>query len=753
MQEQFVQSQYSGCSMPGLKLSFPKMITLLNPRLTMLYWFWQLLFLSLIICWLVLAHPWEETVDLTRISSHMRVLPASTTGVEERIQNLSRDRQVTRLCTGGGFNDTASSSHGCVVPCTRGLLNNECWQLDETYKEADAEVFLATHVHETLAAPGEHPLEQDYVVPFTEGFAIGLTYFYELSQFSWSGSWQSMATHWTRIEESSMRNIKTVLLDKNGKERRAVEPGAEIQFTLQEVLEMAGQSSQLEMPNSLIQQQPRNRFSGMELLLNAECFPDSERPTCFLSARRTIRGWTWWQEKDVMSTDGKRRVRRLHGIRLKFEPEGRFSRFSFNKLVGIFTSVLVLMKMPRYVMMFICTFALGQLSKIYQEVLYEDFSLYNFVGGLAMRLLVANTAFVTLMDCQLQGGGHAISKARLNERLKEILPSGSLDHDEIKTITDFCVSTANNKATTCAFRNTVSEMQRLRRSKSLALENAIDSQAFTSAVTSNERVSFETVVCLLDSDRRRRILERIFTPSYFQKFAQKSKASNAKAHEVGGVGGLSETKVADNNEEVLQGCSKGSKFSHWSLSLEEKLEKQESAINRLLNLQHEVNALKEAEQKLRVSVGDIGLLQRDVENLTKSHHVGFEATTEAVSELLKNLRCVQQQQHHVQLQQRQHQWQSQCHHHQLTQDEEQRWPKPQQPQLPTQARQADPELWQGLAQGQQHRHHHQHLQDERQQSQRQQRPQLTKQLQQQPKPDLQQRRQSHTAAPRVLLHR
>jgi len=613
-------------AMVGLILRFPKMVVMHNPRLTMTYWVLQSVSLIFIIMWLSAVQPWTESGSMERyIGSSMRVLPLPADS------NFGIQDQPTKLCT----NDSSNSSAGnptCAHPCLPGLYHSGCLPPDEAYYNEETQTFLVTHVQETTTISDGELLERDYFVPFTDHFVVGLNYFYELPVGDRMGRLPEIESLANKVRASSLQNIKTVLWGSDGQQLRTVEAGVEIQISVKELLDMAGQTGQLDMPNPLARQPdghvPMSRRSGMELALHIDCFPslglwggpsDGKDTTCSVTARRTQNGWTGRQQRDV-GLNGQRRLRELHGIRVKCLAGGISLRFSVTALVNTLTSILVLLGLPQQLTMVICTFLLGHLSNVYRQVLYQTFHLRTFVGGIALRLLVANTAFVTLMDQKLpggSGGSSAISRNRFHERLQAVLSQrcGDLDSSEIDAITDFCLMAIHNDKIGGPVQAVFNELMQVvvDRRRSLVKCGHIDSDSFSSVCSSNEDVDFNTVITLLDQDRSRRFLERLFTPYSF-RMNKLQKPPDGCVDEGAHSSKLRRSPSLEEEWENRQSTQ------HSIQTLQDELDGLDlrSSLNSLECLQDKVAAL-EASQQHYASVHELQALEREetVERLQK----------------------------------------------------------------------------------------------------------------------------------------
>jgi len=144
------------------------------------------------------------------------------------------------------------------------------------------------------------------------------------------------------------------------------------------------------------------------------------------------------------------------------------------------------------------------------------------------------------------------------------------------------------------------------RSGSLVECDHVVSDSFSSVCTSNEDVDFNTVITLLDQDRRRRFLERLFTPYSFRlkKLKKTSRSSRSDP---------------DSSDALGRACSGDPELPlkkpsmRRSPSLEEEWEQRDRTQQRLQNLQNELNDFD-----LRSSLDRVECLQNKVGALEAS---------------------------------------------------------------------------------------------------------------------------------------
>eukprot|EP00419_Tripos_fusus_P089810 CAMPEP_0172844122 /NCGR_PEP_ID=MMETSP1075-20121228/31972_1 /TAXON_ID=2916 /ORGANISM="Ceratium fusus, Strain PA161109" /LENGTH=431 /DNA_ID=CAMNT_0013688507 /DNA_START=119 /DNA_END=1411 /DNA_ORIENTATION=+ len=416
-------------------------------------------------------------------------MPVDGSTGEDSLRRLWHRWEAKPLCTPGAHNYFGQNqherwtNHTCVRPCVSRLKGSGCWQPSEVYDGTDGQLFVATHLRETVVSQGgtwQTATPRNFFVPFAEAFTVGVTYQYNVPKPTWYGVAPYNVFSAERISASSDQNIRTVIVDNDGEELRTVQPGSEILLTVKDILKMAGQEGKLDRPNDLAFDNPITRLTGMELVLLVDCTSadDGPNPVCHLSVRRSSTVWTRHQRGDFLP-DGSLRRREFNGLRLRFEATGRHRRFSLEKLANTVATLVVLSRFPRSLVMFVCIYMLGHLSAVYSQVLVQTFNLQEFMGGLSLRLLVANTAFLELMDTSLTEGGGVISSCRMREMLGAILKKRGkvLDEKEVSVFASYCFRSALLEGTGKQISSAAQEVHK----------------AFSKSTTLARRFSFDSI--------------------------------------------------------------------------------------------------------------------------------------------------------------------------------------------------------------------------------------------------------------------
>jgi hypothetical protein len=191
---------------------------------------------------------------------------------------------------------------------------------------------------------------------------------------------------------------------------------------------------------------------------------------------------------------GDSRFRYMYGVRIIFKSTGTFH---FRDLTGLFValaSFIVYVTVPTYVIAYFSAYMLGPLSEIYYKCQFPSLHIGQSMCSLGMRLAAMNTAYdqLTMSESrtlQLQNDGAGVSKKQLcHEFVKAILPyHDTLDESEIAALCEMvfdCLSTDG---------------------KVLSRNDFVTGGALTDAI------AIQDVATLFDSDRRKCLLESIFT--------------------------------------------------------------------------------------------------------------------------------------------------------------------------------------------------------------------------------------------------
>mmetsp|Transcript_16952 Transcript_16952/g.53163 ORF Transcript_16952/g.53163 Transcript_16952/m.53163 type:complete len:903 (-) Transcript_16952:247-2955(-) len=199
-------------------------------------------------------------------------------------------------------------------------------------------------------------------------------------------------------------------------------------------------------------------------------------------------------------------LRRLTGLRVRvFRGGGSARFFDLNVLVQQATSAVVLYRIPNFLLRIFVLFCLGELSRIYRRVSWDTYSIADECGGTVCRLAMQNLAFQ-----ELSNGEASISPEMLTARLQEVMRHQGLKLDtaEVSHLSDFC------------FRQVATNRSRA----------SLDIDAFCSACSSGDRITFEQISQLFDADRKKHNFEKALVPPELRH--QRTWVRNAREEEL-----------------------------------------------------------------------------------------------------------------------------------------------------------------------------------------------------------------------------
>lgn len=541
-----------------MTVRFPKYVEIVNPALTVLYWIILALAILAVCANLIMERGW---VDKVQIGQYIQV----TLWVEspETLQS-QYDELITNTHTcrhPESFDywwDSAGNEryegYQCVQLCPPNVTSLTCLTRNELFdvQSNPASAFLPTEYQDRYwAEPGRtRPPPSNSIVMAPELLSLGLMYNFEVP----APSWMSFVRRVTSYKGASgglasgdFSKITSVFLDSKDEVFKILAPEASLKLTLSEILTLAGE------PDLLDQQQPlagRNmkpggfgvgpyfRISGLELELKVECYWPWETyigiseeidPDSYLCAIRVaLKPVGWVLSTHLQHLDGGvLRYRRFHGIRIVASTGGIFEFGDYNKLYQNLVSIVVVLSLPKQVLLFITAYLLGHMSVLYKRVIIERFNLLEQVAGMTTRLMSSSVTFVQLEDVEritdkLEDEG-GISKKRMSERLHRVLQrqKAKLDQDEVDTFVSFCfkqVSAGLENLRGSDVGPLVRCLQPCRKKgKGEKVEDKNDDayiniECFSDAYTSNEEISFASIIELFDKQRKIGILESLFMP-------------------------------------------------------------------------------------------------------------------------------------------------------------------------------------------------------------------------------------------------
>jgi len=203
-----------------------------------------------------------------------------------------------------------------------------------------------------------------------------------------------------------------------------------------------------------------------------------------------------------------------------------------------FTSIVVLLQIPLKVVLFFTLTCLGELSKLYKRVIIQNFDIEHETASMAVTLMSNSVTFLELSDCIVGTQKFpGISKARMGERMKAALQQRRdvLNDSELQAFV------------ACCFESLVwdrgDQLHLSNQKQDETEEGIIDIDTFNLYSSMNHSVDLPTAVNLFDVDRKRRILESLFTPPAVHRALERVKDAGQESLQ---------TEVLDEDEDLVE---------------------------------------------------------------------------------------------------------------------------------------------------------------------------------------------------------
>jgi len=208
------------------------------------------------------------------------------------------------------------------------------------------------------------------------------------------------------------------------------------------------------------------------------------------------RMWTSREEVIPMSNDGSTRLRTVNGVDVTFSVHGAFESPDEEAVITNITVIFVWVQIPLLLVTWFAISCLGCISEIYSNVINEKLNVAQAVYGLACRIISHSGAYMDIKDQKT-----SLTKNRILDCFRAILQDNDdIDEMEMARFVDF-----------------VFEGLQTYNQDPHADVNGITIQEFTTACSSNEPLSFASLVKLLDKDRVPGRLENFFMDEEVKK--------------------------------------------------------------------------------------------------------------------------------------------------------------------------------------------------------------------------------------------
>jgi hypothetical protein len=204
------------------------------------------------------------------------------------------------------------------------------------------------------------------------------------------------------VADASVKPIKTIIEDSNGKKVREFKENENILLTIKEWLEYANVNLEGYNLNTKISDNGtniidlnhvKNRASGLEIILkvnyyNIKHLTERDETICKISVKPNY-GWASKGSKnnyikypdiinDLANTTSEYVDRYRYGIKFKFIVSGLMGKFDFFMLINYLVSIIVLINFSHMIMTYIIMYTLGEKSKYYDKNTSESISYLEY---------------------------------------------------------------------------------------------------------------------------------------------------------------------------------------------------------------------------------------------------------------------------------------------------------------------------------------------------------------------------------------
>jgi|Transcript_1197 hypothetical protein len=520
-----------------MRVYFPKYVTVNNKPLFLLFWLVWFVTIGIAVYQFIAGKRYEiRKLPEGEVSLCSQFCPASTTAPTGQTGGTTFGSfAYASFCT--AVQGTASAeAETCVSagdakqygPSTLFIPTffEDTKMMNPTYTSADAGCSTSTGYAANSAESG--PIcrkDAKKWVPGVEQQSIEFSHRYIVQQPT-----SSIFGDQPDIYGNSLLDTTTVVLDRDGQKQKEFSSGQRISFTVAELLELAGlhECCDTEVGGALDLDASYTRADGgvvtaktaretgvslvIDILYTNEggCRLDLQHDTISLDGTaacmsvRARRQWTRATSRGHGATTSsgwaeyQQFQRQYSGIEISFHIHGAFKFIDASAFFRGMTTILIWMGIPIWIMYFFAILFLGNLSAIYSRVIHQELSLSGACVGLAGRLISHTSAFADVQDFP-----EGLSKKRLHERFQMIMQfSQDLDDQEVRKFVDFVYEGVAIAATEAEV-GTDNEL--------------IDVQDFCTVCSTNESLTFDSLVKIFDRDRRLGTFESFFQDNVIEQ--------------------------------------------------------------------------------------------------------------------------------------------------------------------------------------------------------------------------------------------
>eukprot|EP00930_Biecheleria_cincta_P021509 TRINITY_DN15927_c0_g2_i1.p1 TRINITY_DN15927_c0_g2~~TRINITY_DN15927_c0_g2_i1.p1 ORF type:complete len:880 (-),score=121.30 TRINITY_DN15927_c0_g2_i1:227-2866(-) len=512
---------------PPMNLSLPKTISIVNPRLVIMYYLMILSGLAFSITVSTLSYSWKQWIPVLS-RSQISVDVAETSASLAEYALLSRETRLS-MChsmrakipglvvkSGVPLSDTICANYcgwrtGPQVSFAA-FGNYSCMTAMDIISMDDDILKLRYAFFETRIYPSASTSTQNIstLAPWIVNMQLSINLSYVVdAAVPWFFGRQAPLQDFDSRPAAVLVNSEGLVWKTFGREER-------ITVTLREILDdIVGREAgfiqvetQCYNDDYDVLQRLRVMSGGQnsqDSLEKRQISASSENPVCVLRFQN-LRGAApmrteGWQLRQVVSSgqstgsfgvDEYYKLEDFLGVSLRSVPaHGRMRVFDFSVLITVITSAIVLQTLPKQAITFLASWGLGALSKVYRRILQEPFSMVSQSVSSLLRIMSQEMLF-NLVNRTKQG----ISRADLIHSLQEALvfQADLLDQQEIEHVADFVMESLAGANASKTATETVTLAQ------------------WCAAITECEPITMDLIAMIFDHDQPRQCLETFFTP-------------------------------------------------------------------------------------------------------------------------------------------------------------------------------------------------------------------------------------------------
>eukprot|EP00927_Polykrikos_kofoidii_P046556 TRINITY_DN4075_c0_g1_i7.p1 TRINITY_DN4075_c0_g1~~TRINITY_DN4075_c0_g1_i7.p1 ORF type:complete len:793 (-),score=74.89 TRINITY_DN4075_c0_g1_i7:257-2635(-) len=535
-------------------LQMPRMVQIRDVRLNVIFYTMEFITGSLLVLYIVHNQLWFSVHKI--VDKDIKVSPYSIPLSDSKLQEIMEQRNNSPLCaTPEDFWYDWDSTFkyrptGCLWVCLEEQSNKTSYDGPQPCTaQGDLYNIVEDHLHITTMRYIVHTDSSGVQTssflfsPYAEFLEVAFVY----SVSTPAPRWGFTRTHTTNKAGHSNRGIITVVYGSNGRIDSVWNRSASL--TVSRILNLAGvpenfldRSLPAHDPNTNASQKrlhPIGRVTGSVISVLIDCKESGdERAQEMLTKRRiepSVKVSFWcglkfevqnqrqWGEIVTSQGFSNQGAYFQHdmGLEFVFIAGGITYYFDPVDFFMMFTSIIILMEIPRSIILSFVSFCLGNLSKIYRRYLICDVSISNALVGNAARLLVKADRFRKIARfCKTEEVEILpLLAAELRGVASDQNKSDKLDTVAFAEFVSLTLANMRDIATQGPLG--ICGMQRALKKDQPNMENeAIIIDLLHAASDDTQWRTFQDAVEVFGVDRRIGLLERFFQPRFLHTTSQ-----------------------------------------------------------------------------------------------------------------------------------------------------------------------------------------------------------------------------------------